>query len=141
MLEMKAEARGINGHFELEGARVTILLVEDDSNSRCVIAEMLMAFGHTVIEACDGDDAIAKFLAHKDNIHQVLMDIIMPRKSGLDAYLELKAIRPEVKIILMSGYPRDYLSGKLDKEEDVHFISKPFAPEALFEKIQSVLNA
>jgi DNA-binding NtrC family response regulator len=137
---MKAEAQEGNGRFELKGATGTILLVEDDRHTRRIMTEMLKAFGHTVIEACDGVEAVTKFLARKDEIHLVLMDVIMPHKSGVDAYLELKAVQPGVKIILMSGYTGDYLSGKLDKEEDFHFIPKPISPKQLFEKIQRVLN-
>jgi CheY-like chemotaxis protein len=101
---------------------------------------MLQEFGHPVIEACDGNEAVTKFLAHKDEIQLVLMDVIMPRKSGGDAYKEIKAIRPDVKIILTSGYTGDYLAGKIDMAADVHFVSKPISPKALFEKIGSVLR-
>jgi CheY-like chemotaxis protein len=101
---------------------------------------MLRGVGHTVIEACDGDDAVTKFRSNKDKIQLVLMDVIMPRKSGGDAYQELRAIQPDVKIILMSGYAGDYLAGKLDMAADVHFISKPILPKELFEKMRSVLR-
>jgi signal transduction histidine kinase/CheY-like chemotaxis protein len=139
-LETRAEAQESNGHFEHEGATETILVVEDDNMVRRALTEMLQSVGHTVIEACDGDDAVTKFLAHKDEIHLVLMDVIMPRKSGGDAYQELKAIQPDMKLIFMSGYAGDYLTGKLGMEEDLHFISKPVSPKELFEKIRSVLS-
>ena len=139
-LEMRVEVRDPNEQFEPPAATETILVVEDDSILRQALTEMLQQFGHTVIEAFDGDDAVAKFLAHKDEIHLVIMDVIMPRKSGGDAYKELKAIQPDVKIILTSGYVGAYLSGKLGLEEDVHFIEKPVSSKRLFEKIRSVLS-
>jgi PAS domain S-box-containing protein len=139
-LEMRAEVQELNGNFEPESATETILVVEDDSVVRRALTEMLQSVGHTIIEACDGDEAVTKFLEHKDEIHLVLMDVIMPRKSGGDAYQELKAIQPAVKIILMSGYAGDYLTGKLSMEDDVHFIEKPVSPKELFEKIRSVLS-
>ena len=141
-LETKAETQQEDKRqFEPESATETILIVEDDATVRQVLTEMLQEFGHTVIEACDGDEAVTKFMENRDEIHLVLMDVIMPGKSGGDAYQELKAIQPDLKIILMSGYAGDYLSGKLIMEKDVHFIEKPIAPKELFAKIRSVLAA
>ena len=57
-----------------------------------------------------------------------------------DAYHELKAIQPELKIILMSGYGRGYLSGKLKLEDEVQFISKPVSQKELHKKIRSALK-
>jgi PAS domain S-box-containing protein len=139
-LEMNADPHEIKQVFEPERATETILLVEDDGMLRKALTQMLQEFGHAVIEACDGEDAVAKFLEHKDEIQLVLMDVIMPRKSGRDAYHELRAIRPELKIIMMSGYAGDYLSGKLSLEENVNFIEKPVSAKSLFEKIRSVLS-
>jgi CheY-like chemotaxis protein len=139
-LETRAADYESDAHFVPEGATETILLVEDNDMLREAMTEMLKAVGHTVIEACDGDDAVTKFLAHRGEIDLVLMDVIMPRKSGGDAYQELRAIQPDLKIILMSGYAGDYLSGKLNMDEDVHFMSKPVLPKKLFEKIRSILH-
>ncbi len=126
------EAVSDDGHFDPECPPETILIVEDDSNVRRAITKMLQRFGHTIIEACDGDEAVTKFLEHKDEIQLVLMDVIMPRKSGGEVYLELRAIKPDVKVILMSGYTGDYLSDKLSMGKDVNFISKPVSPKELF---------
>ncbi len=139
-LEIQVEEKEDDGHFKPDGATETILLVEDDRNLRRALTQMLQRFGHTVIEAYDGDDAVTKFRRHKDDIHLVLMDVIMPRKSGGDAYLELRAIKPDLEIILMSGYAGDFLSDKLRVEEEVHFIPKPVSPKELFEKIRTVLR-
>ena len=140
-LEEKAEAKESNGHFELEAATETVMLVEDDSSLRLAMAKMLQGFGYTVIEACDGDEAVAKFVEHKNEIHLVLMDVIMPRKGGADAFRELKATKPDIEIILMSGYAGDFLSGKLRMEDDIHFITKPISPKELYAKIRSVLKS
>ena len=139
-LDTRAEDLAVNGYFEQEGATETILVVEDDSILRGALTEMLQFVGHSVIAAVNGDDAITKYVAHKDEIHLVLMDVLMPHKNGADAYKELRTINPEVKIILMSGYAGDYLSGKLNLEDDVHFIPKPVSPKELFETIRSVLK-
>jgi CheY-like chemotaxis protein/two-component sensor histidine kinase len=139
-LEGKAEEKQSNEHFKPEGATETILLVEDDTNLRLAMTKLLERFGYTVIEAVDGNDAITNFIANRDKIQLVLMDVIMPNKGGGDAYQELKIIKPEIKIILMSGYAGDFLSEKLRMEADVHFISKPVLPKHLFEIIKTVLH-
>ena len=139
--ESKPANQSHREQFNPEGATETILLVEDDRMLRVAVTKMLQSFGHTVIEACNGDEAITKFAEHRDKIHLVLMDVIMPGKSGRDTYDELKAIRPDLKIIFTSGYAGDFLSQKLDMEADIHFISKPVAPKTLFEKIRAVLSS
>jgi PAS domain S-box-containing protein len=139
-LETRAADYENDADFEPDGATETILLVEDNDMLREAMTGMLKAFGYSVIEACDGDEAVTQFRAHKDEIHLVLMDVIMPRKSGGDAYQEIRAIQPDAKVILMSGYAGDYLAGKVDMAEDVHFISKPVSPEKLFEEIRNVLR-
>ena len=121
-------------------ATETILVVEDDISLRNALKEMLQSFGHAIIEAQDGDEAVRKFGENKDKIQLVLMDVIMPHKSGADTYLELKAISPDLKIILMSGYAANYLSGKVDIKDDVSFIEKPVTTKKLFETIRGVLN-
>ena len=140
VIDTEVEEKESNGSFRTEGATETILLVEDDSALRRAMTQMLQRFGHTVIEAHDGDDAISKFRKHRDEVHLVLMDVIMPRKSGGDAYQELKDIRPDLKIILMSGYAGDFLSGRVSMDGDVQFIPKPVSPKELYEKIRTVLG-
>jgi two-component system, cell cycle sensor histidine kinase and response regulator CckA len=139
-LEISVRAVEIDGFIPPADSVVTILVVEDDTMVRRALTAMLLSYGHTVIEACDGDEAINKYRKHKDEIHLVLMDVIMPHKSGGDAYRELKAVSPDLKLILMSGYAGDYLTGKLGITEDIHFISKPINPKELFEKIRTALN-
>ena len=80
-----------------ECAAETILVVEDDSMLRHALTEMLQAAGYDVIEACDGDEAVTRFLVYMDGIHLVLMDVIMPQKNGAEVYRELKAIKPDLK--------------------------------------------
>jgi signal transduction histidine kinase len=138
--EMIVEDRESPELFAHKGCTETILVVDDDIALRKALTGMLKEFGYTVIEAHDGNDAVTKFRALKDEIHLILMDVIMPNKGGGDAYQEIKAMQPSVKIILTSGYTGDYLSGKMLMEENVQFISKPISPKELFDKIRSVLS-
>lgn len=122
------------------GGTETILLVEDEASLRQVTKSMLEEFGYKVIEAEDGNDAIKKYNEQYRDIDLVLMDVIMPQKSGKEAYHEMQKIRPDVKIIFMSGHTGDILTSKKIAEEGLHFISKPVSPRELFEKIREELD-
>lgn len=126
--------------FEPKRASETILLVEDDRVLRAAMCSMLEKFGFVIIEAVDGKDAVEKFIANMDDIDLVLMDVIMPNKNGHDASLEMKKIKPGVKVILTSGYTGEHLVSALKGEHGIYFIEKPASPQTIYEKIISVLH-
>ncbi len=70
---------------------------------------MLEQFGYTVIEAVDGADAAVKFMKNQDTVQIVVLEVVMPEKSGKKASDEIRKIRPGIKILFMSGYPADKL--------------------------------
>lgn len=123
---------------EIRGGTETILLAEDDSDVRRLISELLKSNGYKVIEASDGVEAINKFHEKKDEIKLVLLDLIMPAKSGRDVYNLIKGIRPDIKSLFMSGYSFDILKDQIVKESQ--FISKPVSPFELLKKIREVLD-
>ncbi|MGO9691400.1 MAG: PAS domain S-box protein [Syntrophobacteraceae bacterium] len=86
------------------GGTETILLAEDDENVRKLTRTVLEDFGYKVITAFDGQDAVIKYKENKDKIQLLLFDIIMPKTTGKEAYDEIKAITPEVKVLFVSGY-------------------------------------
>ena len=118
----------------------TILLVEDDESSRQLLTIVLKQGGYTVIEAVDGVDAVEKFMENRETIHLLLSDLIMPTMNGNEAYDEMKAWRPGLKAIFVSGYAPDIVRQKLRLEIGVELISKPISPRALLKKIRSVLD-
>ena len=136
----QAEACENNEHFQPEGTTGTILVAEDNRMVRQALAEILGSAGYAVVEAVDGDDAVAKYREHKDKIQLVLMDLIMPGRSGIDAWRELRSEQPDIKLIFMSGYTGDYMTGNLGFEKDMPFISKPVSPKELFSIIRNVLS-
>jgi CheY-like chemotaxis protein len=117
-----------------------ILLVEDDPSVRRTIQEVLEEFGYTVLEAVDGVDAVRVFRQHRDRIHLVLCDIIMPSRNGKAAYEELKKIRPDITVIFMSGYTADIIEQKGLLESGLDIISKPINPPELLQMIREVLE-
>ena len=68
---------------------------------------ILTEYGYTVIVAEDGEDALRKFTKHKDDIQLCLLDIIVPKKSGMEVYKVVKKIRPGIKAIFSGGYTGD----------------------------------
>jgi polar amino acid transport system substrate-binding protein len=118
----------------------TILLVEDDPSIRQLADLILRTFGYEVILAEDGAEAVDKFIADKEKIAIIVMDMIMPRKSGKEAYEEIRKVRPDVKAVFMSGYSPELLQNKgiLDTGEEV--LIKPIHPLDLVRKVRAVLD-
>ena len=118
----------------------TVLLAEDSECVRKSNREILETFGYTVIEATDGEDASEKFARHKDQIDILILDVIMPKKSGKEVYDIVKKIRPDMKVLFTSGYTADIITQKGILEEKLHFIAKPVSPRELLTKMREVLS-
>ncbi|HAK59110.1 MAG TPA: hybrid sensor histidine kinase/response regulator, partial [Nitrospiraceae bacterium] len=99
------------------------------------------SFGYSVISAEDGEDAIAKFTENRDKIQLVILDMIMPKKSGKEAYEEIKRAGPGIKALFSSGYTADIISQQEILEQGVEFIQKPASPKDLLKKVRSVLDS
>jgi DNA-binding response OmpR family regulator len=115
-------------------------MAEDDGAVRTTARVMFEQFGYTVIEARDGEDAVKKFLENKDNVHLVILDALMPKKNGKEAYEEIKKIRPDVKVIFTSGYTADVLHKKGILEEGITFLSKPISTHEFIRTVRKVLD-
>ena len=121
-----------------KGGDETILVAEDDAAVRDLIKQVLEAFGYTVVEAVDGDDAIAKFIENKDEIKLVILDVIMPRKNGREACEEILQSRPDMKCLFTSGYSADIFDE--GEKKMLHFLTKPIIPTMLLKKIREILD-
>jgi nitrogen-specific signal transduction histidine kinase/CheY-like chemotaxis protein len=122
------------------GGSEAILLAEDDVDVRELTKAVLEKFGYTVIAAENGEDAINKFMPNKDKIHILLLDMVMPKKSGKEVYKEIKKIRPAIKALFTSGYPSDFIDKEKICEQGLDFIPKPLAPQELLRKLREVLD-
>ena len=123
-----------------EGGGETVLLAEDDSTLRQLTKSVLEKYGYTVIEAVDGEDAIEKFIKHKDSIDLLLFDVVMPKKNGEEAYEEIRKVKADVKVIFASGYPSDIVRKKVKLGEHMELISKPVLPTVLMKTIRKILD-
>lgn len=125
---------------DAKGGEEMILVAEDNADLRTLLRTILEVKGYIVIEATDGADAIRQFMKHRDSISLLVLDVVMPRKNGKEVYEEVKALRPGIKAVFMSGYTGDIVIDKGVQDDLVHFISKPLLPNDLLVKIREVLD-
>ncbi len=118
----------------------TILLAEDDANVRMVTCHQLQEFGYTVLEATDGEDAVAIFHRNADTVRLVICDLIMPRKNGKETLEAIRKEKPDIKVIFTSGYTKDVIARKSLMEEDANFLSKPVSMLEMIRKVREVLD-
>jgi len=122
------------------GNRETILLAEDDRFVRMLTKHILTKYGYQVIEAVDGEDAISTFRDHLDTVQLLLLDVIMPKKNGKEVYEDCRKIKPEIKVVFMSGHPYDVITRQGFAAEEIAFIAKPLTPGDLLVSVRKVLD-
>jgi len=118
----------------------TVLVAEDDVSVRKLTRIILESAGYRVIAAGDGEDAVAKFNDNRDALQLVILDMIMPKKSGREAYEAIRKIRPGIKVLFMSGYTMDIISKRELLADGMHCIFKPVSPKELLKKVREVLT-
>ncbi len=140
LTESKIEEAKVTEIIRPKGGTETILLAEDNEDVRVLSKMVLEENGYTVIDAVDGEDAVNKFKEKKDIIQFVIIDVIMPKKSGKEAIDEIRKIKPDINILFTSGYTSDIISRKGILEEGMNFISKPVTPNDLLAKIRAIMD-
>ncbi|MEA1867352.1 MAG: ATP-binding protein [Thermodesulfobacteriota bacterium] len=118
----------------------TILVVDDEEIVRDLTLEILSAYGYNVLLAQDGLEAIHVYKAFGHTIDLVLMDMIMPRMGGKEAYEKLKEINSDIKVLFCSGYGSDHQVCEELRESGLSYSSKPFTADELVRKVRQVLN-
>jgi len=119
----------------------TVLLVEDAAAVRAVARQVLQRQGYRVLEAADGEDALYLAARHQGTIDLVLTDVVMPRAGGRELAERLLAVRPDTRVLYMSGYTDDSVVRHGIREGGVAYLQKPFSPEGLSRKVRDVLDA
>jgi CheY-like chemotaxis protein len=119
----------------------TLLLVEDEESVRQASRQFLTRSGYTVLEATDGEDAIRVSRDHRQAIHLMITDVVMPRMGGPRVAERLTDERPDMKVLFVSGYAESTVlrHGKIDVT--TRFLQKPFSLKALARKVREVLEA
>jgi CheY-like chemotaxis protein len=124
----------------VRGGTETILLAEDEEAIRALAERILTGFGYTVLVARNGEEAVEIFRQKKEIVLAV-MDVVMPRKGGKEAFEEMHKENPLLKVIFMSGYSVNAIHDSFVLIAGMPFLQKPFGPTILARKIREVLDA
>ena len=118
----------------------TILLVEDEQSVCSATALLLQSFGYNVLSAATPVEALRQAADHPGAIHLLITDVIMPGMNGRDLATKLSEMQPGLLCLYVSGYTADVIAHHGILEEGIHFLPKPFAREALANKVHEVLR-
>jgi CheY-like chemotaxis protein len=121
------------------GGTETILVVEDEGPLRRITERILASAGYTVLVAASGAEALQLCAQHSGAIHLALSDMVMPKMTGLAFAAHLKTVRPETRVLYMSGYAEESID-KHGAFDPAMFIGKPFTLDALKRKVREVLD-
>jgi CheY-like chemotaxis protein len=118
----------------------TILLVEDEFPVRKLARHCLAGHGYHVLEAANGGEALLLCERHPGPIDLLLTDVVMPKLNGRQLAERLLAMRPEMKVMFMSGYTDELVLPRGIATTDNSFLQKPFTPQSLLEHVQDLLH-
>ena len=118
----------------------TVLIVDDEESVRTVAGQMLEAIGFEVLQASDGREGVEMFSENCDRISAVLLDMTMPRMNGEEAFRELRRLRGDIKVILISGYNEQEATHHFAGRGLAGFLQKPFKLEDLKTKVRAVFG-
>ncbi|MEZ0329298.1 MAG: PAS domain S-box protein [Dissulfuribacterales bacterium] len=118
----------------------TILLVDDEETIRSLGKEILSAFGFSVMMAENGREALEIFMKESKRIDLVILDLMMPHMDGADCFRELKRIKPDVKVIMSSGYNEQEITQRFVGKGLAGFLQKPYQMQGLINMIRKVLK-
>lgn len=119
----------------------TVLLVDDDEGIRGLLRDTLEGSGYRVLEARFTSDALLIGRRHDGPIHAMIADVMMPGINGRELADMFTALRPQMKVLYISGYPLEVVREKLRQPDMAAFLQKPFAPDALLRKVRELLEA
>ncbi|MGI9067542.1 MAG: response regulator [Pyrinomonadaceae bacterium] len=114
--------------------------MEDEEVVREMATEMLREYGYHVLEAKLPNEALILAAQYNGQIHLMLTDVVMPQMSGRDLAEQLASLRPDMKVLYMSGYTDDAIVHHGVLEEGTAFIGKPFGIDALARRVREVLD-
>ncbi len=125
---------------QMVGGTETILLAEDNDGARSFMVHALNEYGYHVIEAVNGEDALAKYYADSGRIQLILMDVVMPRMNGREVFDAIRKEGGKVRVLFSSGYTADIIEQKGMLEAGAGFLTKPVTVPALLAKVRESLD-
>jgi two-component system cell cycle sensor histidine kinase/response regulator CckA len=117
-----------------------VFLVEDDEMVRKMVEVSLRKLGYTVLSAAGPEEALAIFPKEKNTVDLLITDVVMPKMNGKVLYKRLKSVRPDLKVLYMSGYTANVIVDHGVLNKGVQFISKPFSIIELSNKVRNALG-
>ena len=117
-----------------------VLLVDDEEVIREIGNDMLNSLGINCITACNGEEGIEIYKKNRDKIDIIILDIELPGISGEKVFDILKQINPDIKILIASGYGKDYLEKKIFQRKIKNFMAKPFQLNQLSNKLNELIK-
>src|SRR5271163_4476952 len=118
----------------------TILIVEDQPGLRALTEEILSSAGYSILAASDGADALRIAEEYSGPIQLLLTDVTLPKIGGIETAARLHALRPDMKVLFMSGHARGAMTGSGTLDPRANFIQKPWSPQGLCEEIRKILT-
>jgi signal transduction histidine kinase len=141
LLDQTPEQYAIREHSEAPlGGTETILLAEDATAVRIAARQILERFGYTVLEAANGTDALS-IAQNRGTIDLLLTDVVMPEMSGRELVDRFAKLRPNTRVLFMSGYTDDAIVRHGVLRAGAAYLQKPFSPETLARKVREVLDS
>jgi two-component system cell cycle sensor histidine kinase/response regulator CckA len=117
-----------------------ILVVEDEEKVRDFLLKALTRIGYSVLIAKDSEEACEIFKREEGNVHLILSDVVLPGINGVELVEQLIALKPNLRVLLCSGYTDDKCQWDKIVSKGYHFLDKPFTIDNLAKKVQEVMN-
>ena len=118
-----------------------MLIVEDEDQVRAIMRAVLRRYGYKVLEAHNGGEAFLVCEKYPEPIHLLITDVILPRMSGREVATRLASMRPDMKVLFVSGYIESSVEHHGMLDAGIAFLPKPITPELLAKKARDVLDA
>ncbi|MDX8411543.1 MAG: PAS domain S-box protein [Mariprofundaceae bacterium] len=118
----------------------TILLVDDEDYVREAVRELLSSMGYRVILATNGREAVARFEEEAERIDLVILDVVMPQLGGVPAAKQIRALKPQIPIIMASGYDHEFDDEVMKQRYRMKLLTKPYRPKSLGSTIRQMLD-
>lgn len=129
------------GHAGAGVLAKTILLVEDEAPVREVLFRMLEGEGYDVLRAPRPDDAVKIAQEHQGEIALLVTDMVLPGRNGKDVAEQIKALRPSIEILFISGYPGEAILVEPLRRSGAMFLHKPFPKKLFLDTVRDLLAA
>jgi two-component system cell cycle sensor histidine kinase/response regulator CckA len=125
---------------QIRGGSETILVAEDHEGLRELARETLSNLGYKVLLAADGQEAVLLFRGNSDRTHLMLLDVMLPKLSGLEVFSQIRAEKPEIPVIFATGHSSDIPLLHAVQQQGLPILQKPYSPRDLGRKVREMLD-